>query len=67
MGAGELIEMYDIYIIYPCPEFIKASFRFIFDPKNEMFLPLEEGGPGLQPNPFPPPHIKQKHYRLAGK
>ena len=41
--------------------------RFMFDAKNGMFIPLEENGPGLQPNPFPPNHIKLKHYRLAGK
>jgi len=48
-------------------EWMELVTRYIFDPRNEMFLPLEEEGPGLQPNPFPPPHIKLKHYRLAGK
>lgn len=41
--------------------------KFIFDPENEMFVPLEEGAMSVGPNPFPPPWIKQKHYRLAGK
>jgi len=48
-------------------EWMELITRFVFDPRNEMFVPLEEEGPGLQPNPFPPPHIKLKHYRLAGK
>lgn len=41
--------------------------RFIFDPENQMFVPLEEGAMSVGPNPFPPSHIKGKHYRLAGK
>jgi hypothetical protein len=40
--------------------------RFIFDPRNQLFVPLEEGHLSVQPNPHPPPHIKLKHYRLAG-
>ena len=41
--------------------------KFIFDPENQIFVPLEEGAMSVGPNPFPPPHIKGKHYRLAGK
>ena len=39
--------------------------RFIFDPENEMFVPLEEGSMSVGPNPSPPQHIKQKHYRCT--
>ena len=41
--------------------------RFIFDPENQIFVPMEEGAMSVGPNPSPPAHIKQKHYRLAGK
>merc|ERR1719357_329594 len=41
--------------------------RFIFDPENQIFVPMEEGAMSVGPNPFPPSHIKGKHYRLAGK
>jgi len=41
--------------------------RAIFDPDNQIFVPLEEGAMSVGPNPFPPSNIKQKHYRLAGK
>lgn len=41
--------------------------RFIFDPENQIFVPMEEGAMSVGPNPNPPAHIKQKHYRLAGK
>ena len=41
--------------------------RFIFNPDNQIFVPLEEGAMSVGPNPCPPQHIKQKHYRLAGK
>merc|ERR1719397_1351096 len=41
--------------------------RFIFDPDNQIFVPMEEGAMSVGPNPSPPTHIKQKHYRLAGK
>ena len=40
--------------------------RFIFEPGNGLFVPLEEGALSVQPNPHPPPHVKLKHYRLAG-
>jgi len=41
--------------------------KFIFDPENQMFIPMEEDSRSVGPNPFPPAHIKGKHYRLAGK
>ena len=41
--------------------------RFIFDPRNQLFVPLEEERLTVQPNPHPPPHIKLKHFRLAGE
>jgi len=40
--------------------------RYIFNPDNGLFVPIEEGQ-SLQPNPFPPSHIKLKHFRMAGK
>ena len=41
--------------------------RHIFHPDTGMFLPVEEGHTGLQPNPHPPSQVKLKHFRLAGK
>ena len=48
-------------------EWFELVTKFIFDPQNEIFVPLEEGSSSVGPNPFPPSHIKLKHYRLAGK
>ena len=47
-------------------EWYEVLTRHIFNPDNEMFLPIEDGQ-SLQPNPHPPSHIKLKHYRMAGK
>ena len=48
-------------------EWFELVTKFIFDPENEIFVPLEEGSNSVAPNPFPPSHIKLKHFRLAGK
>jgi len=50
-------------------EYFDILSRFIFDPKNGMFVPLDsDADPGcpVHLNPNPPPHIKPKHYTLAG-
>ena len=41
--------------------------KHVFHPDTEMFVPLEEGSSSVGPNPFPPSHVKLKHFRLAGK
>jgi len=41
--------------------------QYIFDPANQMFVPLEDGSTSVGPNPFPPSQVKLKHFRLAGK
>jgi len=48
-------------------EWFELITKFLFDPSNEIFIPLEEGSSSVGPNPFPPSHIKLKHFRLAGK
>jgi hypothetical protein len=30
-------------------------------------MPVEAGGNGVQPNPYPPKHVKTEHYKLIGK
>ena len=41
--------------------------KHVFDPSNKIFIPLEESSSSVLPNPFPPSHVKLKHFRLAGK
>merc|ERR1719500_1408867 len=51
----------------PRREWYDLVTRHIFHPDTGMFLPVEEGQAGLQPNPHPPSQVKLKHFRLAGK
>ena len=41
--------------------------KYIFDPVNQIFISMEESSSSVGPNPFPPPHVKLKHFRFAGK
>ena len=41
--------------------------KHIFNPENNIFLSIEADGNGVQPNPYPPKHVKMDHYRLIGK
>ena len=51
----------------PRREWYELLTRHIFHPDTGLFLPVEDGQSGLQPNPHPPSQVKLKHYRLAGK
>ena len=48
-------------------EWFELITKFVFDPVNQIFVPIEEGSSSVGPNPFPPSHVKLKHFRLAGK
>ena len=41
--------------------------QHIFKPENGLFVPLEDDSSTVGPNPFPPSHVKLKHFRMAGK
>ena len=48
-------------------EWMDLFSKFIFNPENRVFMPVEAGGNGVQPNPYPPKHVKTDHYKLIGK